>query len=153
MKFNKFAFAIAFVVTAVLFAEVALHADQVDQSTKLTFNKPIEIPGQVLPAGTYEFKLADPNDLNLVRVFNADGTHLYATLQTIPTERRDPEGDTVVTMAEPERGSGRPVALLKWFYPGETTGHEFMYSRQDEQQLAQERQHTIVASETAQAGD
>jgi len=153
MKFNKFAFAIAFVFTAVLFAEVALHADEADQSTKLTFNRPIEIPGQVLPAGTYEFKLADPNDLNVVRIFNADGTRLYATLQTISTERRDPAGDTILIMAEPEEGSGRPVALVKWFYPGETTGHEFMYSRQEEQQLAQDRQQTIVANETAEAGD
>jgi hypothetical protein len=60
MRFNKFAFVIAFVLTAILFAEVALHADEADESAKLTLSKPVEIPGQVLPAGTYLFKTVGP---------------------------------------------------------------------------------------------
>ena len=39
MKFNKLAFVVAFVLTAVLFAEVALHAEEEDQSTKITFSQ------------------------------------------------------------------------------------------------------------------
>lgn len=151
MRFNKVAFVIAFLFSAILFAEVALHADEWDQSTKLTFSGPVEIPGQNLPAGTYLFKLADSNDRDLVRVFNADGTRLYATLQTISTERPEPTGDTAVTLAE--QPNGRPDAIMKWFYPGETTGHEFVYPKQEEQQLAQYRQQTIEAKETAEAGD
>lgn len=151
MKFNKVAFVIAFVLTAVLFAEVALHADEWDQPTTLTFHEPIQIPGQGLPAGTYQFKLAGPNDLNLVRIFNADGTRVYATLQTVATDRRKPTGDTVLVVAE--QGAGRPPALLKWFYPGSTTGNQFVYSNQEEQQLAQDRQQTMVFKETAEAGD
>jgi hypothetical protein len=42
MKFNKLAFVIAFVFTAVLFAEVALHAAVADQSTKITFSQPAD---------------------------------------------------------------------------------------------------------------
>ena len=151
MRFNKFAFVVAFVLSAILFAEVALHADQRDQSTKLTFSRPIEIPGQLLPAGTYLFKVADSNDLNLVRIFNADGTRLYATLQTISTERPEPTGDSVIILAQ--QPNGRPDALLKWFYPGNTTGHEFVYPEQEEQRLAQYQQQTIVTKETAEAGD
>lgn len=97
MKFNKLAFVIAFVLSAILFAEVALHADERNESIKLTFSKPMEIPGRFLPAGTYLFKVADPNDLNLVKIFNIDGSRLYATLQTISTERPEPTEDTVVT--------------------------------------------------------
>ena len=151
MKFNKIAFAIAFVFSAILFAEVALHADEWDQSTKLTFSKPIEIPGQILPADTYLFKLADLNDRDVVQVFNADGTRLYGSFQTIPTERRDPTDDVAVTLAE--QPNGRPGALMKWFYPGDMTGHEFVYPKQEEQQLAQYRQQLIVAKESAVAGD
>ena len=151
MKFNKLAFVVAFVLSVILFAEVYAHADEANQSTKLTFSKPIEIPGQSLPAGTYLFKLADSNDLNLVRIFSADGTRLYATVQTISTKRAEPTGDTVVTLAK--QPNGRPDALLKWFYPGDTTGHEFVYPDQEQQQLAQYRQQTISVKETAEAGD
>ena len=146
MRINKFALLIGFAIASVLFLEVAAHADEENQSTKFTFNKPIQIPGQVLPAGTYLFKLADPNDMDMVQIFNADGNHLYATLQTVSAERPEPAGNTVVTLVE--QPDGRPDALLKWFYPGNTTGHEFVYSNQEEQQLARDRQQTIEADET-----
>lgn len=151
MKFNKLAFVVAFVLSAILFGEVYAHADEWDQSTKLTFSKPIEIPGQILPAGTYLFKLADTNDRNLVQIFNADGTRLYGTLQTISTERHDPTDDVAVTLVE--QPNGRPDALMKWFYPGDTTGHEFVYPKQEQQQLAQYQQQTIPAKKTAETGD
>jgi len=151
MRINKVALLIAFAIASVLFLEVAARADETDQSIKITFNQPIEIPGKVLPAGTYLFKLADPNDLNVVRIFNSQGTRLYATLQTITAERAMPTGDAVVVLADPSEG--RPETLVKWFYPGNTTGHELVYPKQEEQQLAQARQQTIVVNETAQAGD
>jgi hypothetical protein len=151
MKINKVALLIGFAIASVLFLEVVAHADEADQSIKITFNQAIEIPGQILPAGTYLFKLADPNNLDLVRILNSEGTRLYATLQTVPTERSKPTGDTVVVLAE--QPDGRPETLVKWFYPGNTSGHELVYSKQEEQQLAQDRQQTIVANETAQAGD
>ena len=151
MKFSKLAFVVAFVLSVILFAEVYAHADEANQSTRVSFSKPIEIPGQFLPAGTYLLKVADPNNLNLVQIFNADGTRLYATLQTISTELGEPTGDGVVILAQ--QPNGRPDALLKWFYPGDTTGHEFVYPEQEQQQLAQYRQQTIPVKETAEAGD
>ena len=151
MKINKVALIIAFAIASVLFLEVAARADEADQSIKITFNQAIEIPGQILPAGTYLFKLADPNDLDIVRIFNSQGTRLYATLQTLTAERAKPTGEAVVVLAgQPE---GRPETLLKWFYPGDTSGHELVYPKQEEQQLAQARQQTIVVEEHAQAGD
>jgi hypothetical protein len=151
MKINKVALLIAFAIASVLFLEVAARADEADQSTKITFSQAIEIPGQILPAGTYLFKLADPNDLNIVRIFNSEGTRLYATLQTVTAERSKPTGDVVVVLAE--QPAGRHETLVKWFYPGDTSGHELVYSKQEEQQLAQARRQTIAANESAQAGD
>jgi hypothetical protein len=151
MKINKLALLIAFAISSVLFLEVAARADEADQSIKITFNQPIEIPGQVLPAGTYLFKLADPNDLDVVRIFNSQGTRLYATLQTITAERAKPTGEAVVVLAD--QSEARAETLVKWFYPGDTSGHELVYPKQEEQQLAQARLQTIVANETAQAGD
>ena len=81
-----------------------------------------------------------------MQIFNADRTVLYATVQTIPTERQEPTGDTVVALAEQE--VGQPDVLLRWFYPGNETGNEFVYPKQKENELARDKQQTIVAHQT-----
>jgi hypothetical protein len=145
MKINKGYIAVGLIIAFTLIFELAAHADEFDQATTITFSEPMQIPGQVLPAGTYLFKLANrDSDLNTVQVFNADRTVLYATLHTIETDRQEPTGDVVVALAEP--GAGQPDALLKWFYPGLETGHEFVYPNQKEKELAQDKQQTIVAN-------
>lgn len=150
MKINKGYIAVGLIIAFTLFFELAAHADEYDEATTMSFSQPVQIPGQVLPAGTYFFKLVDsPSDRNLVQIFNADRTVLYATLQTIPTERQEPTGDTVVALAE--QGSAQPEALLKWFYPGHETGNEFIYSKQTEKELAQDKQETIVVNRTTVA--
>jgi len=146
MKINKRYIAVGMIIAFTLLFELAAHADESNRATTITFSQPIQIPGQILPAGTYSFKLLDSNsDPNVVQIFNSDQTHLYATLQTVATERQDPTGDTAITLAE--QGGGKPDALLKWFYPGRDTGHEFVYSGQQEKQLAQDTQQTIVANQ------
>src|ERR1700719_1682289 len=112
MKIHKSFIAIGMIVAFTLFFELAAHADEDDQATEITFSQPIQIPGQVLAAGTYLFKLATPDDLNVVQIFSSDRTHLYATLETIPTESVQHEDITVTIV---EQGAGKPVALLKWF--------------------------------------
>jgi hypothetical protein len=146
MKINKGYIAVGLIIAFTLFFELAAHADEWDQATKMTFSESIQIPGQVLPAGTYLLKLANrDSDLNTVQIFSADRTVLYGTFQTIPTDRREPTGDTVLAMAK--QGSGQPDVLLKWFYPGDDTGHEFVYPREKEKELAQDQQRTIVAND------
>lgn len=140
MKTQKTYIAIGMILAFALFFEIAAHADEADQATEITFSQPIQVPGQILPAGTYLFKLADLDDLNMVQIFSSDRSHLYATLQTIPTENRQETGDT--TVAWVEQGSGKPDVLLKWFYPGDETGHEFVYSNELEKKVAQDRQQT-----------
>jgi hypothetical protein len=145
MKINKGYIAVGLIVAFALFFELAAHADELDQSTTITFGQPIQIPGKVLPAGSYLFKLVNSDsDRNIVQVFNADRTVLYATLQTIATDRPEPTDHTVVALAE--QGAGQPDVLLKWFYPGRETGNEFLYPTQKEKELAQDRQQTIVAN-------
>lgn len=143
MKINKGYIAIGLIVAFTLLLGLAANADESDQATTVTFSQPIQIPGQVLPAGSYLFKLAN-RDTNqkLVQVFNAGGTVLYATLQTIATDRPEPTGHTEVTLAK--QGAGQPDVLLKWFYPGNETGNEFLYPKQTEKELAQDKQQTIV---------
>jgi hypothetical protein len=129
---------------AVLIVLPAAHADQADQETRVTFSQPVQIPGRVLPAGTYVFVLPeDADDHFQVRIFNADRTMLYATLFTISAERSTPTDNTVFGLAE--RGTAQPEAIVTWFYPGETIGHEFLYPKPMQQELASAKQVTVVA--------
>lgn len=146
MKIQKTYIIIGLIIAFAAFFELTAHADELDQTTILTFSQPVEIPGQVLPAGTYVLKLASTaSNRDLVQIFNSDGTHLYGMLETIPTERRNSTDHTSITLAE--QRDGNPEALLKWFYPGRLTGHEFVYSSRQEKELAQDRQQTVVGSQ------
>ena len=75
--------ALAFILPA------AARADEYNQATQLTFSQPVQIPGHVLPAGTYWFVLADSSigDRNIIHIFNSDRSTLYATVGTISAER------------------------------------------------------------------
>ena len=54
----------------------------------LTFDGTVSMPGVSLPAGTYQFELADPeNGSTLVRVSSRDGRHLYWMGFTHPVQR------------------------------------------------------------------
>src|SRR5689334_4336809 len=76
-------------------------ADEWNKDTLITFSKPVEIPGMVLKAGTYEFRLLDSaSDRNVVQILNASGTHLYENVLAIPAYRRESTDKTVVTFAE-----------------------------------------------------
>jgi hypothetical protein len=144
MKIHKTYIIIGLIIAFAAFFELTAHADELDQSTILTFSQPIQVPGQVLPAGTYLFTLTSNGaDRDLVQIFNSDHTHLYGMFQTIPTERQSSADDPAITFAE--QGSGNPDALLKWFYPGRLTGHEFVYSSRQEKDLAQDTQETVPA--------
>ena len=145
MKIRKTYIILGLIIAFICFFELAAHAAESDQATTITFNQSIQIPGQILPAGTYLLKLASPDYQNLVQVLNSDGTVLYATLQTVAAERREPTGNTAVTLAE--QGAGKPDVLLKWFYPGRLIGNEFVYSKQEEKELAHDTRHTIVANQ------
>src|ERR1700680_5167703 len=64
------------------------NADQSNKLTYLTFSNAVAIPGHVLPAGTYTFRLADSSsDRHIVQIFNQAGPQLIATLMTIPDRR------------------------------------------------------------------
>jgi len=135
MKFVKTIFAV-FALT-LLGATLApgARADEWNKKTIMTFSQPVEIPGQILPAGTYTFVLLDsPSDRHIVQIFNADGSQIIATVLAINNYRLKPSGDTVVKFAE--RSGDNPEALKAWFYPGDNFGQEFVYPKQRAIELA-----------------
>ena len=120
------------------------NADAQDQLTKFTFSQPVEIPGQVLPAGTYWFSLVrDDSDRNIVQIFSADWSKIYATVLTINAERPEATGETEIKFAE--RPHDKPEALLKWYYPGRLIGHEFLYSNRHEKEFSRDAKQDVLA--------
>ena len=132
-------------VFAVAAASVA-QAQRIDNKTVLTFSQPVEIPGHVLPAGTYVFKLLDSmSDRHIVEVFNADQSKIIATVMAIPDYRLDATDKTVITFTETPSGS--PEAIRAWFYPGNRTGQEFVYPKKRAVELARSAKAVVPAVE------
>ena len=103
-------------------------ADEWNKETMLTFSAPVAIPGRTLPAGKYIFKLADSDsDRDIVQVLTEDNGELLDTILAIPAYRSEATAETKVTFEE--RRAGSPDAIHQWFYPGETSGVEFVYSQ------------------------
>jgi hypothetical protein len=111
-------------------------ADTWNKKTVITFSQTVEVPGKVLPAGTYTFQLADSlSDRHIVQIFNADGSQIIATILAINNYRLQPTGETVMKFSE--RPGDSPEALRAWFYPGDNFGQEFVYPKVRAIQLAQ----------------
>ncbi len=136
-----------FLLALTLFAAVVLpsaRADTWDKQTVVTFSQPVEIPGMILPAGTYTFRLAPGNaDRHIVQIFNADGSAIITTVLAINDYRLQPTGDTVMKFSE--RPGDAPDALRAWFYPGDNFGQEFVYTKLRAAQLAETTQVPVPA--------
>jgi hypothetical protein len=101
-------------------------ADSWNKRTIVTFSDSVEIPGQVLPAGTYMFKLADsPSNRHIVQIWTGDESQILATIMATPNYRPDTPDQTILEFDE--RPGNSPMALHSWFYPGDNTGQEFVY--------------------------
>jgi hypothetical protein len=122
--------AVAVLVTILLLGATfapGARADQWNKKTIVTFNDAVEVPGQVLPAGTYVFRLADSiSNRHIVQIWNADENQVLATIMTIPNTRFETPDDSLFQFDE--RPGNSPQALKVWFYPGNNTGEEFIYS-------------------------
>jgi hypothetical protein len=118
-----------------------VHADDWNQTTRFTFSQPVQIPGRALPAGTYRFQLADNDSRHLVQIFRDDRT-LVATLYSVPRLRDGRSADAAITLAN--RGAAQPQAIVAWFFAGEKQGHELLYPRQENQELARTTQPTFI---------
>src|SRR5580658_5593686 len=124
-------------------------ADEWNKKTILTVGEPIQVPNQVLPPGTYVFKLLDsPSDRHIVQIFNADQNHLFTTILAIPNYRLQPTGKTTITFWETP--PGQPKALRAWFYPGDNFGQEFAYPKSAAVQIAAVSHETVPTTEVTE---
>ena len=154
MSFKLFGLFAGLVLTLCFMTAVpGARADELNQATQFTFSAPVEVPGNVvLPAGTYWFEVMPEHDRfpNTVQIFNSDHTHLFATLLTSSVVRPGPYPDNYFRggnseLVFAERPNGQPIALMDWFYTDRVTGHQFLYSSQEEERLSADREITITA--------
>jgi hypothetical protein len=135
----------------VILAALVARADEYNEKTVATFSGPVEIPGKVLPAGTYVFKLFDSDsDRDIVQIWNKAESQLIATVAAIPDYRLNPPNDPIITFEE--RASGSPPAIRAWFYPGDNYGFEFVYPKTRATELAAANRKNVPAMADSMSG-
>jgi hypothetical protein len=121
-------------------------AQPVDKRTLFTFSGPVTLPGVTLPAGQYLFRLADPNtSAKVVQVLSADGTKPYGMFFSMPAERFEPAAKPEVRFME--TAAGMPAAIKTWWYPGERSGYEFVYPKEQARRLAQGASQPVLTTQ------
>ena len=75
--------------TLALLAPGLASAQPADKRTYFTFSGPVEMPGVALPAGQYEFRLANPDSSrNVIQVSSRDGKKSYGLFATHNAQRQ-----------------------------------------------------------------
>ena len=111
-----------------------------DKRTYFTFNQSVALPGVTLPAGTYMFRLADPDtSRRVIQVSDKEGTQSYALLLTMPAYRTQAAKDSEIRFLETPAGA--PRAINAWWYVG---GVEIPFTSACEEQIRSGRQDAAV---------
>jgi hypothetical protein len=143
---------LAAVVLVAWFAGAATHvgaASTIDKRMILTFSKPVQVPGTTLPAGTYVFRLADPQYQKIWWVYDATEHKLLATFFCVPTKRSFDQmlgANNKVVVLLHETPAGVAPAIRNVYYPTERWGNEFLYPMEQAKQLAAATHHRVLAS-------
>jgi hypothetical protein len=125
-------------------------AQPLDKRTLFTFSGPVSMPGVTLASGQYLFRLANPESgRNVVQVLNADGTKLYGMFFAMRAERFEPASTPEVRFME--TAAGIPTAIKTWWYPGERSGYEFVYPKDQARRLAQGASQPVLTTQTQSA--
>jgi hypothetical protein len=113
-------------MVALIVFPASTRADDWNRLTTTVFDRPVEIPGQVLAPGVYVFKLAEiSGEHNVVQVWNADQTVLYATIKGVPQHISASPKESLFIFEH--RGKNEPAKLVSWFYEGDSWGKRFIY--------------------------
>jgi hypothetical protein len=136
----------ALVGAALLAACIAPYtfADENDKRTEVTFSGPVEVPGMVLPPGTYVFKLLDSeSDRNVLQIFDKNGQHLVTTVLAVPDYRLRTPSKPIITFEE--RASNSPEAIKAFFYPGDNFGLQFVYPHNQAVKIARRTNQSVLS--------
>jgi hypothetical protein len=135
MRYLKVVFIIGCLALMGVFLPSKTKADDFYNRTSITFDEPVELPGIVLPAGTYVFKSENATlPDHVVKIYNADETKLITMILSIPSYRT--ETTELPEFTFEKRAAGTPQAIKVWYYPGRSYGEEFVYPKLNANELA-----------------
>ena len=145
--------ALACMAAAMLATSVNAGAQTRNQDTFFTFSQAVELPNKTLPAGKYFFQLMDSDsNRHIVKVMSEDRKDLLATVMAIPYYSNDrPSDEPQVRFLETPAQAGAAAqanAIKIWFYPGTSTGHEFIYPRSQALKIAARTGESVLTTKT-----
>jgi hypothetical protein len=121
-----------------------------NKRTFLTFSAPVQVPGTTLSAGTYVFRLANPNAQTIWQVLDGRERRVLSTFYDVPSPRRTTAdlnragGRPVVIMGETAQGI--PPAIRVLYYPTDLYGTELIYPREQAQLIANASRQPVLAT-------
>lgn len=103
--------------------------DNNDRLLKVRVDKSLVVPGSVLEPGDYNFRLVDQaGGPFLVQISKADGSENCGFFSVIPA-KRESAGESEVDVEHP---GNRSVGMISdFFFPGESDGYAFVYSKKE----------------------
>ncbi len=140
----------ALALVAITASSASAQGSTANKETFLTFSGTVQVPGAMLPKGTYIFRLADPDTQRVWQVLDKSQRHVLAQFFFVRTGDR--------TIAEMNAAHGRPVvrfhetvagippAIKVLYYPTDMAGAEFLYTKEQAAQFAATPQPKIVAT-------
>lgn len=114
-------------ITICLFSAAALlSASSTIQETVFTFRTPVAVPGKVLPAGKYLFRVAQSgSEINVVEIKNPAETKSYGLFLVKPEFHvRLPKNSTLIFE---KQTAGGPEAIKAWYFQGSKYLNDFLY--------------------------
>jgi hypothetical protein len=112
-------------LTTSMAAAVTRADDSVRQAT-VTIQSPEQVPGSVLPAGSYVFKQAGmQSGWAIVQIYSKDGSALVTTILAYPNAQIPSNGQNFVVY--PVTGSGSVPAMEGIVFAGDSTVEQFAY--------------------------
>ena len=113
----------------------------------IRISEAVELPGLTLPPGEYEFKLLEsPANRHIVQVHEFETGKVVTTLLSVPAERARTTDESVVPFAGAPADLPQPIRF--WFLPGQLTGHEFVYPREQALAIARITGQRVLTAET-----
>lgn len=131
---------------------IAAQGGTMDKTTYLTFNRPVQIPGTTLAAGTYIFRIANPDVQTMWQVLDSRDHHVLAQFFFVRTKDR--------TIQEQNHANGKPVvrlyetaagvtpALKVLYYPTDVAGHQFLYPKEQAKTIAAATHTPVLATDS-----
>jgi len=117
-----------------------------------TFSKPVALPRVTLPAGKYLFRLTDTLAARtIVQVLSEDGKKVQGIFITVPAER--PAAPDQAEIRFLETAANTPPAVGTYWYPGDRTGWEFVYPRDEALRLAKSAKRAVLTTASAANAD